>query len=73
MSQWDFFSSSSLFQAFLLIHTKRSRASSAGGRYGGKGAFKRNADAKTEKYSMMLPAISRRSLLTGRMKSLLTF
>jgi hypothetical protein len=44
-------------------------AFSAGGKYGGNGAFRRNADANVEKYNMMLPTISRRSLLTGMMKS----
>ena len=49
--------------------TRRSRASSAGGRYGGSGDFRANAADKVEKYRMMLPTISRRSLLTGSMKS----
>ena len=44
-------------------------AFSAGGKYGGSGAFKRNADANVEKYNMMFPAISRRSLLTEMTKS----
>ena len=44
-------------------------AFSAGGKYGGSGALNRNADASVEKYKMMFPTISRRSLLTGTMKS----
>jgi len=44
-------------------------AFSAGGKYGGSGAFKRNADANVEKYNMMFPTISRRSLLTEMTKS----
>jgi hypothetical protein len=44
-------------------------ALSAGGKYGGSGALRRNADANVEKYSMMFPAISRRSFITGMMKS----
>ena len=49
--------------------TRRNLASSAGGRYGGSGDFRANAADKVEKYKMMLPTISRRSLLTGSMKS----
>ena len=44
-------------------------AFSAGGKYGGSGALRRNADASVEKYNMMLPTISRRSFITGIMKS----
>jgi len=44
-------------------------ACSAGGKYGGSGALNRKADANVEKYKMMFPTISRRSLLTGKMKS----
>ena len=44
-------------------------AFSAGGKYGGSGALRRNADASVEKYNIMLPTISRRSLVTGTMKS----
>src|SRR6267154_550683 len=44
-------------------------AFSAGGKYGGSGALRRNADASVEKYNMMLPTISRRSFVTGMMKS----
>ncbi len=52
--------------------TRRSRESSAGGRYGGSGDLSRKADARTEKYKMTFPTISRLSLLTGMIKSDLT-
>jgi len=51
------------------IQTSCCLAFSAGGKYGGSGAFRRNADASVEKYNMMFPTISRRSLFTGMMKS----
>ena len=44
-------------------------AFSAGGKYGGSGALRRNAEASVEKYNMMLPTISRRSFVTGMMNS----
>src|SRR5260370_42069483 len=50
-------------------HTNRRRDSSAGGRYGGRGALSRNAAANVEKPRIMFPTISRRSLFTGTIKS----
>ena len=52
--------------------TKRCLDFSAGGKYGGSGAFRRKAAARVEKLNMMFPTISLRSLLTGRMNSLRT-
>jgi len=49
--------------------TNRRRDSSAGGRYGGRGALSRNPAANVEKPRIMFPTISRRSLFTGTIKS----
>ena len=50
-------------------HTRRCLATSAGGRYGGSGDFSLNAEARTEKYKITFPTISRRGTLVGLMKS----
>ena len=49
--------------------TNRRRDSSAGGKYGGRGALSRNAAANVEKPRIMFPTIARRSLFTGTIKS----